>query len=362
MNAHSMKQAPDLNSFIGNRRAVEILRRAIEKDRLPHAMIFSGPPGVGKCTLALLVAQILNCQSPVNQGACGQCSSCGKILATLESRNLPCETKDSEGFCGNCPNCRLRMRRHPDIRLIEPIKTTIAIDQVRELIDEIAFQPFEARYRFAILDPADRMKIEAQNSLLKTLEEPSSRTHIILITTNPYLLLETIRSRARLLEFGEIPQDAIERHLTTRGTMSGEDARLAAALSGGSLAAAMEFDTAAYREIRDQALRFVALLLKGGDFKDASDMATQTSKDKKSFALWIEAVTALVEDTYYAAVSPDRIGQVDLRKKLDEMARTVSRSALVSVIKAVGKLKKDLQINVNRQLALEAMFLELNRH
>jgi DNA polymerase-3 subunit delta' len=322
-------------------------------------MIFAGPAGIGKCTLALLLAQVLNCLSPGNQRACGECSACKKIRATLESRNLPCLSMKQDDFCGTCENCRLRMQKHPDVRLIEPEKTTIGIDQVRELIDEVAFQPFEARFRMAVLDPADQMKIEAQNSLLKTLEEPASRTIIILITTNPYMLLETIRSRARLLQFGEIPREAIERHLVSEGKMTAEDAQLAAALCGGSLAAAITFDTTLYREIREQAFRFVKLFLKGENFTDASLLAAQASKDKKEFATWVDAVMALLEDTYYAATAPERIGQNDLLEKLEEIARNTPRLILKAAIDAVGNLKRGLQYNVNRQLALEAMFLSV---
>jgi DNA polymerase-3 subunit delta' len=354
-----MIQTPTLDNFLGNPRIVEVLKRAIEQDRLPHAMIFAGPAGIGKCTLALLVAQLLNCLSPVNARACGACSSCKKISATLKSRNLPCQTMKDGGFCGTCENCRLRMQKHPDVRLIEPEKTTIRIEQVRELIDEVAFQPFEARYRLAVLDPADQMNTEAQNSLLKTLEEPVSRTIIILITANPYLLLETVRSRARLLQFGEIPRETIRQHLVTAGHMAEEDAQLAAALSGGSLAAAMTLDTAAYRQTRERAFRFVELLLKGENFTEASDLAAQASKDKRYFATWLEAVTALLEDIYYAAVAPERIGQNDLRKKLESIAGSTSRSTLVSAIDKVGGLKKELKYNINRQLALEALFLSL---
>ncbi len=355
-----MKATVNLDNFIGNPRIVEILKRAIERDRLPHAMIFAGPAGIGKCTLALLLAQVLNCLSPVDKNACGECAACKKIYATLRSRHLQCLSTQGNGFCGTCENCRLRMQKHPDVLVVEPEKTTIGIDQVRELIDEIAFQPFEARYRLAILDPADQMKIEAQNSLLKTLEEPASRTVIILITTNPYLLLETIRSRARLLQFGEIPRETIEQYLLSEGKRTAEDAQLSAALSGGSLAAAMTFDTISYREIRQQAFRFVKLLLKGGDFTGASLLAAEVSKEKKSFATWVDAVTALLEDTYYAVTAPERIGQGDLIEKLEEIARDTPRPKLISAIDAIGNLKKELQYNVNRQLALEAMFLNLS--
>ena len=267
-----MKIRADLNSFIGNAQMVEILKRAILQDRLPHAMIFAGPAGVGKCTLALLIAQRLNCLSPVADSACGHCSACKRIMAVLESRYLSCETL-KEGLCGSCRSCQVRTKRHPDVRLIEPEKSVISIDQVRDLIDEVAFQPAEARYRVVILDPAGEMQAAAQNSLLKTLEEPASRTVIILITANPYTLLQTIRSRSRMLQFGEIPQDRIERHLIQQEGRAVEEARLAAAISGGSMAAALAVNTEEYRDIRIQALEFVSLLLKRGRFIDVSNAA-----------------------------------------------------------------------------------------
>ena len=111
-----------LDSFLGNARAVAILKHAIAQDRLPHAMIFSGPAGVGKCTLALLVAQYLNCLSPLPGGACGMCAVCNRVMAVIESRNLKCLKLKDEGFCGSCANCKIRTKRHPDVRLIEPKK------------------------------------------------------------------------------------------------------------------------------------------------------------------------------------------------------------------------------------------------
>ncbi len=352
---------PNLSNFLGNRRAVEILTRAIAQDRLPHAMIFAGPAGVGKCTLALLIAQHLNCLSPLATGACGACAACKRIMAVMESRYGQCQTLKGEGFCGTCASCKIRIKRHPDILLIEPEKTTISIEQVRAMIDEIAFQPLEARYRVVILDPAEQMRQEAHNSLLKTLEEPSSRTIIILVTTNPYMLLQTIRSRSRMLQFGEIPQDQIERYLVTTGKRSGEEARLAAALSGGSLATALNLDTGEYLDIRKQALEFVALLLKRGSFAEASALAGQVTKDKAFFQNWIESIAMLLQDVYYASRAEERIGNRDLLARLQDIARSATHSALLGSIEAVRKLKLDLQFNVNRQLALEAMFIGLTK-
>jgi DNA polymerase III subunit delta' len=356
-----MKLPITLNTFLGNARAVEILKRAIEQDRLPHAMIFAGPSGVGKCTLALLVAQYLNCLAPTGKGACGHCSACTKIMAIIESRHRQCEVL-KEGFCGNCPSCRIRSRCHPDIRLVEPEKTTISIDQVRELIGEIAFQPLEARYRVVILDPAEQMKLEAHNSLLKTLEEPVSRTIIVLVTTNPYMLLETIRSRSRILQFGEIPQDQIEQYLVQHEGKTTEDALLAAALSEGSLAKALDFNTDEYKEIRKQAFHFVLLLLNRGRFTEASVVAAQVSKDKNLFRLWIDSVSALLQDVYYAGLAKERVSQRDLLVKIEELNQKAPHSMLVRAIEGIRRLKGELQHNVNRQIALEAMFLDLTRN
>jgi DNA polymerase III subunit delta' len=356
----TMKQIVALRNFIGNARAVEILRRAIRQDRVPHAMIFAGPAGIGKCTLALLVAQRLNCLSPIEDEACDSCSACIRIRAVIESRGLQCQSLKSGGFCGSCPSCIIRTKCHPDIQLIEPEKTTIGIGQIRDMIGEITFQPLEAQFRVVILDPAEQMRVEAHNSLLKTLEEPPSRTIIILVTTNPYMLLQTIRSRSRLLQFGEIPQDQIAQRLVNEGRPA-DEARLSAALSGGSLAAAMAFNTMEYRESREQAIRFVELILRRGRFSEASDIASEVAKDKQVFQLWAESAEALLQDVYYAAISPERIGQRDLINRLQEIARAVPRSAIVSIIDALRKLKSELPFNVNRQIALEAMFLKLTR-
>lgn len=355
----SMRSPIGFDSFIGNMRAVEILKRAIEQDRLPHAMIFAGPTGVGKCTLALLVARYLNCLSPVNNDACRQCSPCQRITAVLESRYLQCQK--GENLCGSCPSCKTRTKRHPDIRLVEPEKTTISIDQVRDVISEIAYQPLEARYRVVILDPAEQMRLEAHNSLLKTLEEPPSRTVIILVTTNPYMLLETIRSRSRILHFGEIPQEQIERHLVQTVGRTPEEARFAAALSKGSLAAALDFNTSEYRDIREQAFHFVTLLLRKGRFVDASMVAAKVAKDKQFFQLWLDSVAALLQDIYYSGITVDRVGQRDMLEKMEELNRTVAHSMLIRAIEAVQKLKSNLQYNVNRQIALEAMFVDMVR-
>ncbi len=362
-----MKARTTLNGFLGNARVVEILRRAVQRDRLPHAMIFSGPQGVGKCTLAVLLAQYVNCLAPEGESGCGHCATCARIASVIETRYLKCLTLKEGSYCGTCTNCKSRIQRHPDVRIIEPEwdekkkkrNTTISIDQVRELIGEVSYQPFEARYRVMILDPADQMSQGAHNSLLKTLEEPPSRTIMVLVTTNPFVLLDTIRSRSRRLEFGAISQHLIEEYLVKRCSRSPEEARLAAIFSGGSLGSALSFNSGEYKEVRSQALSFVTLILTKGSFAAASSLAAAAAKEKDAFQLWMNSAEAVLQDVYYAKVAPDRLAQLDLLDELKRLARASEHATIVSAIIWMREFKAALLRNVNRQIALEAMFLGL---
>jgi len=352
-----------LKSFIGNGQVVRLLRRAVEQDRLPHAMIFAGPEGVGKCTLALLLAKDLNCLAPTKDGACGDCTACRKTAATLQSRYISCLSPRGDFPCGGCANCRILSSQHPDVRLIEPAKTTIGIGQVRDLITEISYQPFEGRYRVVVLDPAEVMRDAAHNSLLKTLEEPPSSTVIILVTTKPFELLATIHSRSRTLHFSAIPQHQIEDYLVRVQRRGSDEARLSAALSRGSLAAALDFDAEIYRELREKALRFVSLLLGRGSFTEASSIVSYVAKDKKNreaFLIWLECVEALLQDVYFARVAPARMIQNDLLEELRSIGNLSSRSRVVEVIEAFKRLRRSLPRNVQRQLALEDLFIRLS--
>jgi DNA polymerase-3 subunit delta' len=279
----------------------------------------------------------------------------------MESRYLKCERPKEGDFCGSCSACRIMAKRHPDIRLVEPDGKNIRIKQVQNLIGEIAFQPLEARYRVVILDPAEQMSAPAHHSLLKTLEEPPSRTVIVLITTSPYMLLETIRSRSQMLHFGEIPRNQIERYLVDREGRTPDDAQLAAAMSGGSLAAALSFNTGEYLDVRRLALQFITLIFKKGKFSEASSLAAQVAKDRQSFQLWIESVTVLLRDVYYAGLGAGRTGQPDIVETMEELSRTAPHAVLLRTIEAIRKLKGNLSYNVNRQIALEALFIDLTR-
>ncbi|HXK09759.1 MAG TPA: DNA polymerase III subunit delta' [Vicinamibacteria bacterium] len=248
-----------LSDVRGNDRVRTILSRALERDRLPPALLFAGPDGVGKKTLALAVAQAALCErAPVGE-PCGECRACRKVSAAtapgpLEEMRSAADGHPDEDVWRN-------FRLHPDLVLAEGWRLTrtgrpraepeMRVDQVRDLVGEIAGAPFEARRRVFVIDDAHTMNESAQNVLLKSLEEPPPRSHVILVSAAPVGLRPTIRSRCQRLRFGPLPRSVVAALLAERRGISEEEARLAASLAGGSLRAALALESEAYSRMRD---------------------------------------------------------------------------------------------------------------
>ena len=187
---------------------------------------------MGKRCAAVAVAQALNCLAPVRGGplpidACGRCSPC---------RRIPKQT-------------------HPDFLLLEPGDTgNIKIDPVREALEATAYLPFEARVRVVLIDEAERILPEAQNALLKSLEEPPRATVFVLVTSQPETLLPTILSRCSRVRFGRLAAAEVAGLLMRREKMDPSEAHAAAAVAEGSPGRALERRTRGFRAAREAAL------------------------------------------------------------------------------------------------------------
>src|SRR6266545_596719 len=175
--------------LVGNQRNKEILQRLLKNGRVNSTLIFAGPDGVGKRQFALAFAKAANCQK------------------------APASADASDG-CDECSVCRrINAGGYGDVTVVRPEGQFIKIAQTREMAEEVYFRPREGRQRFFIIDEADRLREEAANSLLKTLEEPPSTSTIILLTARPAALLSTIRSRAQRLNFAALSVAEMEKFL-----------------------------------------------------------------------------------------------------------------------------------------------------
>src|ERR1051325_2291817 len=235
------------DQLIGNERAKEILRRMLRQRRVPGALLFAGEGGLGKKLFALELARALNCREPRGGEACGVCASC----ARLGRFQYPAADDRDE-------HKRVIWGEHRDVGLLRPYNRTIYIDAVRDLERESNFRPFEGRARVFLIEGADALNENNEpsaNALLKTLEEAPPTTHIVLITSRPASLLPTIRSRCQTVRFAPLSVEEVEKYLLKTKARAGEEARLAARLSGGRPGVAREVNLDTYRDRRDAMLR-----------------------------------------------------------------------------------------------------------
>ena len=210
----------------GHRRLLELTARAALRGSLPPSLIFAGPEGVGKRLAAIALAQFVNCPAPAVLDACGVCASCSRIARGV----------------------------HPDVLLIKPGETgSIRIEQVRDAIDRSAYRPFEGKRRVVIVDDADAMVPEAQNAMLKTLEEPPAGSTFVLVTARPDVLLPTVRSRCQRLRFGMLAPSEIAAVLEANHEYSAAEAHAAAAAADGSIGRALEGGSEEFATARDAA-------------------------------------------------------------------------------------------------------------
>ena len=195
-----------LSDIVGHGPAVTILRQAVRRNRVPQSLLFAGPEGVGKRAVALALAQAVNCPQRRDGDACGTCATCQRIVRG----------------------------QHSDVTVLDRgDEASIKIRALRErVLESVNYRPFEAARRVFIIDPADAMTVEAQDALLKTLEEPPSAAIIILISAYADTLQPTILSRCRRLRFGPLIESDIARILTALGTDAASATRLAARADG----------------------------------------------------------------------------------------------------------------------------------
>src|ERR1700678_2389238 len=208
------------SDFHGNTETVHRLRDMLARNRFPHAVVLSGARGSGKYTLALMLAQALNCLAPIETDGlpdfCGQCENCRRIAQSsdLEARCAEgVETREGMRETDK-KETRLFVQTHPDVLVIppDPPQRMIKVDQVRRVIETIYYRPSDARERVYIFTDSAFMK-EAANSLLKVLEEPPAFATIFLLSENAGELLPTIRSRSMVFHLSALPVEDVEGYL-----------------------------------------------------------------------------------------------------------------------------------------------------
>src|SRR3984893_485959 len=231
-------------AFLGNSKIVSALRGTLRTGRVPHALLFTGPRGVGKFTLARMVAQAANCER-LPDDFCGECAPCKAIAQLADPQKLIEQGLAERGESADAATVErvpLILQSHPDVWALVPdpvrLKTPVArpmlrIGQLRAVQRAAYFQPM-GRRRVFILDGAETMRWDVASVFLKILEEPPGNATLILTAPSPYTLLPTIVSRCLQFHFAPLPQATVEKILKEKTDRKPSEIRLAAQLAEGS--------------------------------------------------------------------------------------------------------------------------------
>src|ERR1700732_4538403 len=281
-----------LADFLGNQRIVAALRGALRTQRVPHALLFTGPRGVGKFTLARMFAQAANCER-LPDDFCGECETCKRISLLADPQKLIEQGLAERGESADAATVErvpLILQSHPDVWALVPdpvrLKTPVArpmlrVAQLRAVQRAAYFQPM-GRRRVFILDGADTMRWDVANVFLKILEEPPGSATLILTAPSPHALLPTIVSRCLQFHFAPLPLAEVEEILKQKPKRRPAERKLASQLAEGSPGIAIEMDVEQAAQQRRAALGILERAARGEGFAQLFLATAALAKDRQS--------------------------------------------------------------------------------
>jgi DNA polymerase III subunit delta' len=327
----------------GHRHLLDLIARATSRSTLPPSLIFAGPEGVGKRMAAVALAQLMNCLEPAKFNgldACGSCASCKRIARGV----------------------------HADVLMIEPGDNgAIRIDQVRDAIERAAYRPFEGRRRVVIINDAEALNVEAQNALLKTLEEPPAASTFILVTSRPDMLLPTVLSRCQRLRFGRLSPGDVAAVLIRDHEYAETDAHAAASLSDGSVGRALEGATDEFVEAREAATELISAVATTSDpwrrlgGAKALAGAARGGTDRDQLARRLYALSSITRDLGILLSRADEHGlaNTDLRAQLERLLRSFDTDRVLRAFSAIDRALAALDRNASPKIVADWLAFQI---
>lgn len=325
--------------LLGHEWAAALLKEHITQGRLRHAYLLTGPEGVGRRTLALRLAQAINCLKPPAPGEpCRACRAC----QTIE-----------------------RMQ-HPDLSVLQGAGSggVFVVDQVRELLHSLSLAPYEGRYRVVILERFENAHPSASNALLKTLEEPPPQVLMILTAESAESLLPTIVSRCEVIRLRPLSLEQVCQGLQDRWELPPERARLLAHLSAGRPGYALHLEGGPERLEQRQAWLNEHLSLLSASRRERFVYTARLAKekDKETLRLVLQTWLTFWRDVLLrAAGAATPLVNLDFTEQVERLALETGLEQARAVLAAIERTLTRIDRNVNTQLALEVLMLDLPR-
>lgn len=248
-------------TIVGHQRPIAFIKALIKKGKVPHAMLFEGPNGIGKKKVALWTFQALNCKEAPGEG-CGSCNTCERISRLT----------------------------HPDLLLLAPEGESLGIDQIRKAHQMLQFKPLEALWKGVIVEEADRLTEEAANAFLKTLEEPPPWTLIILLASSAESLLPTVRSRCQKVRFLPLSEREVAEVLRRIGITDAPVETLATGSPGRAL------------KLGVGELKGYVLAALKGDEREALRVAEEIGQDKEKALAFMDYLLLEVKNLAFQSI------------------------------------------------------------
>ena len=324
---------------VGHKNIIQYIENAVKTDKVSHAYILNGEKGSGK-----------------------------RLLANLFAMSLQCQNRDEDGdACGKCQSCKqAASNNQPDIiRVTHEKPNTISIDDIREQINnDIVIKPYSSKYKIYIVPDADMMSVQAQNALLKTIEEPPAYAVILLLTTNADAFLQTIRSRCVMLDIKPVSDEKIREFLMKKRQVPDYKAEVCAAFARGNVGRAVALASSErFNELKDVT---VSLLRRLGDIRryDILQEIKPLNDFKDDIREFFDLVLFWYRDVllYKAAGSEE---QLIFREQALEIRRQAEKSTyhgLQQILEAIETADRRIRANVNFDLTMELLAMTIKEN
>lgn len=322
---------------VGHKKIINHLESAIKLNKVSHAYIFNGEKGSGKRSLASAFAMALQCEAG-GADSCGKCRSC------------------SQAESGN----------HPDIiKVVHEKPNSIGVDEIRDqIVNDVQVKPYSSPYKIYIVPDAEKMTVQAQNALLKTIEEPPAYVVIILLTTNAELFLPTILSRCVMLALRPVPDEQVKKYLMEHIQVPDYQADVCVAFAQGNIGKAVQLASSEYfSEIKASALH----LLKNiphMEIHEIVGVVKAVSEFKVDIQEFLDLLAVWYRDVLYFKATKDVNGLIfkDCVQEISAQTHRGSYEGMERIIKALQTANTRLNANVNFDLTMELLFLTIKEN